>query len=152
MERKTPSLCELLQYKNELVIKRFKLCYPDWADEADEIYNDMLKYLWLSQKHRDENKLTPLRFDCVMHKEMLKIDEMWHTFILITKDYTKFCNDFFGGYIHHVPEVGEEATGQEVSVEKFEWELTLFLSYVYDNLGEKTVLRWFGEYVHTKAA
>lgn len=30
-------------------------------------------------------------------------DAMWHLFILYTKDYTDFCNSFFGSYMHHIP-------------------------------------------------
>ncbi|MDP3798836.1 MAG: hypothetical protein Q8R06_17105 [Polaromonas sp.] len=31
------------------------------------------------------------------------VDELWHTFILFTKDYFKFCKYVCGGYIHHAP-------------------------------------------------
>ena len=30
------------------------------------------------------------------------IDNIWHTFIMFTKDYEKFCEQL-GGFIHHVP-------------------------------------------------
>ena len=32
------------------------------------------------------------------------VDNLWHTFILFTKDYFKFCKSCTGNYIHHVPE------------------------------------------------
>jgi hypothetical protein len=32
----------------------------------------------------------------------LQVDQMWHSFILFTKDYHDFC-DSLGGYIHHRP-------------------------------------------------
>jgi hypothetical protein len=32
-----------------------------------------------------------------------QVDEVWHTFIVYTRDYTNFCNDVFGRYIHHQP-------------------------------------------------
>lgn len=31
------------------------------------------------------------------------VDEVWHAFILFTKDYTAFCDDVFGRFIHHAP-------------------------------------------------
>ena len=31
------------------------------------------------------------------------VDEVWHQFILFTREYHKFCNKFFGKYIHHSP-------------------------------------------------
>ena len=31
------------------------------------------------------------------------VDEVWHAFILHTKDYADFCNDMSGEYLHHAP-------------------------------------------------
>lgn len=31
------------------------------------------------------------------------IDEVWHQLILFTREYSKFCDDTFGFYIHHRP-------------------------------------------------
>jgi len=31
------------------------------------------------------------------------VDEVWHTFILFTKEYADFCNQVMGKYIHHEP-------------------------------------------------
>jgi hypothetical protein len=33
------------------------------------------------------------------------IDEIWHTFILFTNEYRKFCETIIGEYIHHEPNV-----------------------------------------------
>lgn len=35
------------------------------------------------------------------------VDNLWHTFILFTKEYAQFCNTFAGKFIHHIPEVNE---------------------------------------------
>lgn len=32
-----------------------------------------------------------------------EVDEVWHSFILFTEAYTKFCQSIFGHYIHHAP-------------------------------------------------
>lgn len=29
------------------------------------------------------------------------VDELWHTFIIDTVEYTKFCENVFGKYLHH---------------------------------------------------
>lgn len=152
MEKKLPILSDLLTYQNPLVIKRFSKQFPQYKNDAKEIFKDMLKYLWIGRKHHIELKNSPdrkdLQFTTVMHKEMLIIDEMWHAFILITKQYADFCHHYFGEFIHHIPEVGEEVNEEHV-IDKiaFENELTLFLSYIYDELGEETVKRWFSAYV-----
>ena len=30
-------------------------------------------------------------------------DDLWHEFILYTRDYSAFCDKAFGGYMHHTP-------------------------------------------------
>ena len=37
------------------------------------------------------------------------IDELWHTFVIFTREYARFCDEVCGRFLHHVPEVeGEE--------------------------------------------
>lgn len=35
------------------------------------------------------------------------IDEIWHTFIMFTREYAQFCEHVSGRFIHHVPETGK---------------------------------------------
>jgi hypothetical protein len=37
-----------------------------------------------------------------------QIDELWHTFIMFTREYQKFCREVAGSFIHHVPNVPDE--------------------------------------------
>lgn len=72
---------------------------------------------------------------------MCDIDNMWHTFLLFTKDYHEFCSNYLGGvFFHHEPIVDMNDNHLD---ERYEQELTLYLSYIYDNLGEDTLMRWF---------
>ncbi len=32
-------------------------------------------------------------------------DDLWHEFILYTRDYDAFCRRAFGGFLHHTPAV-----------------------------------------------
>ena len=32
-----------------------------------------------------------------------EVDEVWHAFILFTREYAAFCQEAFGMFIHHVP-------------------------------------------------
>ena len=36
------------------------------------------------------------------------VDELWHTFIMFTLDYARFCEEVAGRFLHHVP-ASEEA-------------------------------------------
>jgi hypothetical protein len=33
------------------------------------------------------------------------VDDLWHEFILYTRNYQQFCSKAFGGYMHHTPAV-----------------------------------------------
>lgn len=47
-----------------------------------------------------------------------EVDEIWHTHILFTRDYMKFCRKGIGDYVHHVPNTTDMPTGAD-SVENF---------------------------------
>lgn len=124
------------------IIFRFQQDYPNAHMQAEEALSELMKFIWLCHKHRADKKRRPkdksLHFSCVLHSEMADIDNMWHTFLLFTKDYYQFCNDYLDGvFFHHEPILNT------VSDEKYEHELTLYLSYIYDHLGEETLLKWF---------
>jgi hypothetical protein len=36
-----------------------------------------------------------------------KVDEVWHQFILFTRQYHSFCDNFLSGYFHHSPHTSE---------------------------------------------
>ena len=33
----------------------------------------------------------------------LRVDEVWHQFVLFTVEYVTFCKRYFGRYVHHSP-------------------------------------------------
>ena len=140
-----PNLDQLLTYKNPWLIKRYQKDYPNNQIFAEEALAELLKYFWLCQKHLQDKQNNPndesLEFACAMHSEMQEIDDMWHTFLLFTNDYMEFSLKNFGAFIHHIPTTEEE----KLSPDKFEIDFTRYLSYVYDNLGEETVCKWFKE-------
>lgn len=58
----------------------------------------------------------------------LKADEFWHEMIMFTREYEAFSNDFYGGYLHHAPNLdtapmpGERAFFDWVYLSLFEVE------------------------------
>lgn len=57
---------------------------------------------------------------CALHPEKTyatggQVDDMWHTFILFTKDYARFCQDIAGAFIHHSPETGGGDVEQQIA-------------------------------------
>jgi len=140
-----PPLNELLTYSNPHLLARYKKEFPDNSLSAEQALTELLKYFWLCEKHRQDREANPtdeeLNFHCAIHAEMHEIDDMWHTFLLFTKDYTDFGHKYFGKFLHHVPEVSEE----KPSDAEYETDLSRYLSYAYDQLGEETIRTWFKE-------
>lgn len=137
---------EIIKFTHPGVIARFKKEYPERASEAGIIFEDLLNFFWASNKHDLDQRLAPdnkeLKFIFIMDEDMKIIDQMWHIFLLYTKDYMDFCEKYFKQYIHHLPDI---VPNMPQSTEEFEINLERFLSYCYDNLDENTVRRWFAE-------
>lgn len=82
---------KMREYKNELLIKKLqsdmKLSRPD----ALELFEDVKRFIALCA-----TSPAPLGLS-------RQIDQAWHIFILITKEYARFCEGYCGRYIHHEP-------------------------------------------------
>lgn len=138
----------LLSYQNPKIISRYKSDYPHTNLQAEEAWQELMKYIWLCHQYQFDKKHHPddnrLHFSCVMHAEMKDIDNMWHTFILFTKDYHAFCHQYLNGiYFHHDPLFDIQ---NNFSEESYRLELNRYLSYIADHLGEDTLKKWFNNY------
>lgn len=87
---KSPS--DFLGYKNERVIKRYMKDLNVEHEVAENVFDEMLKFLYLC---------TIMPTPCSPPSK--EIDNMWHLFILHTIDYFIFCEEYCGQYIHHDP-------------------------------------------------
>jgi len=84
---------EIDDYHHEEAIRRFMDDFDVTYEEAKDIFKEMKRFLCLVNEYPDDYIFT--------HEPLWVIDEMWHTFILYTKDYYDFCMQFFGKIIHH---------------------------------------------------
>lgn len=143
-----PDLNDLLNYQNPRVLQSFVRDFNVTEEKAVELFQDMLRYLWIAKKHAMDKKQHPekqeLQFILVMHEEMRDIDNMWHNFILYTYDYMTFCDQYFGEYLHHQRDMAETMIKTNAG---FSEDLEKYLSYVYDQLGQAVVMRWFACYL-----
>ncbi len=122
----------ILTYQNNLVIQQFCQEYPDkTVEQAQQIFHDLLAWLWLSE-HRNQKQLKSH-----MIAPLHILDKMWHVFILHTRSYTDFCQQYFQRYLHH--EVEHHGSEHLMSAE----ELTEYLNDAYEYLGEAWLLRNF---------
>lgn len=82
---------------------------------------------------------------CILHPESglgmfsSKVDNMWHNFILFTKDYAQFCQKNAGEFMHHAPTIGEQ--------DRTETKLKLrdFVSKYQETFGEKPLSEVWGD-------
>lgn len=56
-------------------------------------------------KYRNFLKMISTGMTCVPTKD---VDEVWHTHILDTEEYTKDCQRCFGYYVHHRPYLADD--------------------------------------------
>lgn len=144
-----PNLSNLLSYQNKDVFERYAIDYPNNQLPPGEAFQELMKFFWLSLKHEAEKLRSPndehLAFVCGIHSEMKEIDDMWHTFLLFTKEYLLFCKEYLGRFFHHSPTTDNQKSDLEKN--DFEIDFSRFLSFVYDQLGEETLIKWFGSLV-----
>ena len=84
------SLCFEAQYLMEKLVK--DRVTTD-RHEAEMLFREVKRYLFLTRA--DDSRI----FE--MHS--LRVDEVWHQFVLYTKEYSDFCNRYFGVYLPHRP-------------------------------------------------
>lgn len=141
----------VLAYKNNMVVHKFLESYNMPFEDAEDIFMETKKWLWLCGKaiHQRKNGL-----DCpplLITQELFIIDEMWHTFILFTREYSSFCKKYFTHYIHHSPttklEKEEFAYRKKNAPQELAKEIIkkreLQYNYIYENLGRETLIKWY---------
>ena len=85
-------LKKIMGYDLSLVTKTFAHRNPEYRDQANVLEKECKRFLYLAA-------IIPQ----LEHAPTKPIDEYWHTFILFTREYTKFCQDVIGAYVHHKP-------------------------------------------------
>jgi len=140
--RRTATLDALLAYKNEEVVARFCKQWSTSRAEGRRIFTDLMRFLWLTGSTNEH--LSPVWV----------VDEMWHMFLVYTRDYARFCSRYFGHMIHHGPTtLAERRAWREQARRslpraraKATKDLTRQVGLVLDHLGERVMLRWYVAY------
>jgi hypothetical protein len=147
-QRRAP-LDEVLAYKHADVVHRFLDMYPIEPADAEELFTEVKRWLWLCGDRSSGGG----RKQLVVTTAMAALDEMWHCFVLYTLDYARFCFRFFGRFIHHHPMTLAEKARMQRRLEKdpegfkrsfarqMEWQYRL----IGEQLGEETLRKWYIE-------
>lgn len=145
-------MCDLLEAldceNEEVVINAFIDRYSISRDEAEEIFTETKKWLWLAARTMNSGP-----HNLFIDKPLSIIDEMWHNFILHTKYYYDYCMSKFHHLIHHYPTTPEEKTEfkkqlkknpslvhkKNAQLVKKQYDL------IYDYLGPETLVKWYDQ-------
>jgi len=84
-------LAKMMAYQHPEVVARLERKLSLSNKQAVELFDDVKRFLFLCVT--SSKALAPTK----------KIDDGWHEFILFTKDYTMFGNEYYGRFIHHRP-------------------------------------------------
>jgi len=150
IRRRLRPLADVLAYANDEVVHRFLKLYRIPFREASDLFTETRRWLWAlarSSQMADGPRLA-------IYSHMLFIDEMWHNFVLFTKEYTRFCDDFLGGYIHHLPMTREEQArlrarfrkNPRAAVKRSQREKLEQCDFIFHELGEGTLKRWYSDF------
>ncbi|UII30336.1 hypothetical protein LVD17_18760 [Fulvivirga ulvae] len=124
------------------IIEAFMNRYDVSAEEAQDIFNETKKWLWLGANCKDLD--THALF---IDDSLAIIDEMWHNFILHSKAYYNFCINKLKRMIHHEPTSHTEATKSNNQYnqdpESYEKLVKKQYSLIYDHLGKDTLIKWY---------
>lgn len=42
------------------------------------------------------------------------VDNLWHSFLLFTREYAAFCHEYAGFFIHHIPEIEDGRSAEKL--------------------------------------
>lgn len=82
---------KMKEHNNSLLINKLRFDFSISEVEANALLDDVKRFIALCLNSPEP--LAPPR----------RIDQGWHQFIMITMDYSKFCTDYCGRYVHHQP-------------------------------------------------
>jgi hypothetical protein len=144
------TLAHTLTYENEAVVLRFLETWEIPRAEADDLFEQTKRWLWLAATLEG----TP-RSTLIITPSTKLIDEMWHTFMLFSREYAEFCEKFFGFFVHHRPtprsEYLEQIARHELAPDAYRAEqgarLEQQFAVVLELLGEGTLVKWYSDYL-----
>jgi hypothetical protein len=149
------SLDAVLAYQNDEVVYRFVEDFKVSPSEAEEIFTETKRWLWLCAFQVQEHAAGRAGFvEVPLFSEAFAVDMMWHTFLLFTSDYSDFCQKYFGFFIHHIPQTRAEKLSwqeqlkenAELAIARRKEKLQTAYELIYDTLGEDVLLRWCEEF------
>ncbi|MDP3562527.1 MAG: hypothetical protein Q8R83_10165 [Legionellaceae bacterium] len=123
-------------YINHDVINRYCQDYNKTQEFARDVFKQLLKWLHISQLTQFQGSAL------VMSEAIAELDNMWHTFILFTKDYEEFCLTYYKCFIHHSPVTTETP---KLTLDESKNFYRKYFTLIIEEFGESTLISWFKE-------
>lgn len=98
--KKEIAIEKVMDYPIPQVIARYRKDYKISEEDAKNHERELKRFFILAAKYPEEN----------FEMFSADVDNLWHTFLLFTKEYQKFCDEMFGTFIHHNPKVDTNQT------------------------------------------
>jgi hypothetical protein len=102
------SLDDVLASRHAGVVRRYLKEHGGTLAEAEELFGEMLKWLYLCDRAAEEG------FALAMTPDLKRIDWMWPAFVLFTRAYAEFCHCHSGSDDADSRALGESRPGQVV--------------------------------------
>src|SRR5262249_22053324 len=143
-------LADALAYESDEVIFRFQKLFRLSYRETAELFRETRRWLWVLAR----SLYVPRAPKLGIYPQMMFVDEMWHNFALVTKEYARFVGAYLGGYVHHLPSTRAELEAQQASfarapkafARRAERRLVEQCAFIVAELGEGALARWYAEY------
>ena len=141
-----PPLAEVLAYRHPDTVARFLDAWDLEPAAAELLFEDVLRWLWAST-HPGAPRLA---ITAPLHL----LDEMWHTFVLFTRDYAGFGERHFGRFLHHQPTTQAARAADEAAMladpDAFRAARAAAdraqYAFIAAHLGDEVLIRWYVDY------
>ena len=146
------SLNETLAFDAPEIVLRFQRESGASREESEILFRECKRWLWACAKRQeDEHSGKTVPSQLVISPELGRLDEMWHCFLVFTREYHEFCETRLGHFIHHIPLTSKEtAEFDEIRLEDPERAIDMRreqlrpqLEYLYDLLGPDVLAEWY---------
>ncbi len=144
------TLAQALAHHSDDVVQGFRRHYAVDTRTARQLFDDVKRWLWLYTIAPPRLRKTGFQID----NRLKMLDEMWHSFLLFTREYQAYCHALGVPYIHHAPTTNgmRRAQSRARAADPKAWRQArdrddrAFYQLVFAELGEATLRRWYLEY------
>lgn len=103
------TMTRAMSFDMQQVLERYKKDYQVEDRLITLHHQELMRYLVMCSLSSEDRVV-------MMSKE---VDQLWHTFILFTKEYQRFCEQVASRFLHHAPNVNKPINNLKEKIEKF---------------------------------